>query len=301
MIVVGALLWQGRSAGWPAIGLPSLGALTGLLWAWTHRPSSIVAAEEADRQLQLADLLSTAFALIRQPGIADGEFARTVVGLADARCRTASPSQVLLARLGKRTWGAITLAIMLVGGLALLSANPLEGDPAIASADGLGGSTSPASRNALLTASAPGGGSPIAADHPTGTDDDPANDDPQRTSASKHGTGDGGNTSSIAGGGTGSAQTNAHPNTGSANSGGTAASQHNQTGETASGVGASTDGTGRGNATGSSQTGGRRSARVPAWHTADWPAVSDQATQSIRSGQIPPAYTDLVQKYFERQ
>ena len=45
LVVVGALLWQGRNAGWTAIVLPALGALTGLVWACTHRPSSIFAAK----------------------------------------------------------------------------------------------------------------------------------------------------------------------------------------------------------------------------------------------------------------
>jgi hypothetical protein len=301
MIVVGSLLWEGRSVGWPAVVLPSLGALTGLVWAWTHRPSSIIAAEEADRQLHLADLLSTAFALVRKPGLADGDFARTVLGLADARCGSASPSQVILGRLGKRAWGAITLSIMLVGGLGLLSANPLEGDPAVASSDGVGSATSPASRTALLIAAAPGGVSPMVADHPTGTSDDPAESEPEHAGTSKHTAGNGGSASNNAGGGAGSAQTNSHANTDPAHSGGTNATQHNQTGDTASGVGASGDNPGVQGSTGSSRTGGHRIARVPPWHSPDWPAVSEQATQAVHSGQIPPAYHDLVQKYFERQ
>ncbi|MFI5379671.1 MAG: hypothetical protein ACHRHE_10265 [Tepidisphaerales bacterium] len=301
LVVLGVLLWQGRSAASPAVVLLSLGAVTGLVWGWTRRPSSIVAAEEADRQLDLADLLSTAFALVRSAGQADDEFARTVLGLADTRCRSASPSQVILGRLGRRSWGAITLSLMLVGGLSLLSANPLEGDPALASVDGLGGSGSPASRNALLIALAPGIGGPIAADHPTGTNEDPANTDPERANTSKHAAGNGGNTSSNAGGGTGSAQTGTHSNTDPANSGGTAAAQQNHTGETASGVGASANNPGGRGPNGSSRTGGGRNVHVPAWRSPDWPSVSDQATQGVRTGRIPPAYHDLVQKYFERE
>ena len=301
LVMLVVLLWQGRNAASPAIVLLSLGALAGIVWGWIHRPSVILAAEEADRQLDLADLLSTAFALVRNPGSADERFTQTVLNLADERCRSASPSQVILGRLGRRSWGAILLSLLLVAGLSLLSANPLEGDPALASSNGLGGNTSPASRHTLLTASAPAGANPIAADHPTGTGEDPANTDAARTSTAKHPTGDGKNPSNSAGGGAGSAQTNSHPNTDPATSGGTAAAQHNQSGDTASGIGASANTPGNRNATGSSQTGGGRTARIPAWRTADWPGVSDQATQGIRSGRIPPAYHDLVQKYFERE
>jgi len=73
---------------------------------------------QADRQLRLSDLLGTALAL-RQRENPD-EFEQAVMGLAEARCRGASPSAVVLNRLGARSWGGIGLTGAMVIGLGLM-------------------------------------------------------------------------------------------------------------------------------------------------------------------------------------
>ena len=99
---------------WFALGC--FGAI-GLLAALLRWPTRLDAAMEADRQLKLADLLSTALSV---RGSAD-TWAMTVLALAEQRCRAVSPAAVLLNRWGARAWGGVGLATALVLTLGLVS------------------------------------------------------------------------------------------------------------------------------------------------------------------------------------
>jgi hypothetical protein len=79
---------------------------------------------EADRQLRLGDLLSTAWSV---RGDAGEPWRQTVANLADAACRAARPSEVLLRRWGARAWGAISLSTALLLVVAVLVERPSEG------------------------------------------------------------------------------------------------------------------------------------------------------------------------------
>src|SRR5690606_22404207 len=70
LLAMPAMLWRGASA-WPAAWLVPAGALLGLARAIVRRPPRRRAAEEADRQLGLDDLLATAWA-VRSAAAADG-------------------------------------------------------------------------------------------------------------------------------------------------------------------------------------------------------------------------------------
>src|SRR2546423_699532 len=111
------LLWRGESAVTPALFLLGLGAAVGLLWGVTHRPTALAAAMEADRQLGLSDLLGTAAACA---GAVQDPWCRTVLAVADDRCRRHAPSQVLLNRFGGRALGGIGLAAALALNLSTL-------------------------------------------------------------------------------------------------------------------------------------------------------------------------------------
>src|SRR5688500_4692940 len=67
------LMWRGHSGLQILAILIPLGTLCGLIWAAKHRPTRLDAAQEADRQLNLADLLTTAAMTPR-----DGAFANAV-------------------------------------------------------------------------------------------------------------------------------------------------------------------------------------------------------------------------------
>jgi hypothetical protein len=86
------------------------GALLGIATGWMRRPTMLDSAMQADRQLDMTDLLSTAWSL-RQT---DDPWARQVLVCANARCRSMSPAAVLLGRWGKRGWGSVALVSLLL-------------------------------------------------------------------------------------------------------------------------------------------------------------------------------------------
>jgi hypothetical protein len=89
-----------------------LGAvLTGIRW-----PTRRTAALEADRQLRLDDLLSSAL-LSANP---HDDFATAMLTMADARCAMHAPSEVIFRRFGVTSWGAIGLAMSVTATLAVI-------------------------------------------------------------------------------------------------------------------------------------------------------------------------------------
>jgi hypothetical protein len=121
-VLAGAMLWSGQDGLVPAVATLALGAAIGLVWGLVRGPRMIDAAVEADRQLQLADLLATALAVRGS----EDPFAHAVVAVAEQRCRALSPDAIMLHRLGSRAWGGIGLAAALVVTLGALSALPAD-------------------------------------------------------------------------------------------------------------------------------------------------------------------------------
>ncbi len=76
---------------------------------------------EADGQLNLADLLSTAMLMRRARNPSNDPWNSTLLAMADAKCDQLSPSNVLLRRWTSRRWGGVGLAISLVLTLAAFS------------------------------------------------------------------------------------------------------------------------------------------------------------------------------------
>src|SRR5688572_2097200 len=120
LALVPVLLWRDRPAVSVALTLMAVAGAAGLLFGLTRRPTLHAAAVEADRQLDLHDLLASALASLDSN---DG-WGGAVVAHAEARCRTLSPDAILLNRLGVRAWSGIGLAAALVLTLSLLSAQP---------------------------------------------------------------------------------------------------------------------------------------------------------------------------------
>src|SRR5256885_10798940 len=88
-LLIPPLLWRAQPALAPVGALLALGTAAGLLWGVVRRPSALVAAMEADRQLGLQDLLSTAASV--GPG-RENPWELTVVALADQQCIRHSPA-----------------------------------------------------------------------------------------------------------------------------------------------------------------------------------------------------------------
>jgi len=153
LIWMGVMLWLGQEIGWAAALILAVAAIAGAIWGLIHRPTRFRAAMEADRQLKLNDLLSSALGM-RQPAVpqtktpepesgissclrfqesaastdpkatAEHNFASVVLTLADQACARSTVSGLRLHRLGARSWGGIGLAMALVGAMAFLGADP---------------------------------------------------------------------------------------------------------------------------------------------------------------------------------
>jgi hypothetical protein len=143
-----ALLWRGRPAFDLAVTAVATGAVTGTLLGIVRRPSELLAAIEADRQLNLNDLLSTALAL-RGRSISD-PFMRAMLSRAADHCAAISPSAVIARRWRAHRWGG-------VGALAgiLLAMGALSLTPTIAASDASRSSASSARVAEQLAPAAP--------------------------------------------------------------------------------------------------------------------------------------------------
>src|SRR4051812_37995834 len=100
------------------------GSAIGFIAALLPRPRMIDAAVEADRQLDLADLLATAWQMEKTSG--QETFEAAVLLIANNRAAQLQPRSVILHRLGLRAWSGIGLAGALVLTIAILTANPID-------------------------------------------------------------------------------------------------------------------------------------------------------------------------------
>lgn len=302
LVLMPILLWRGEGTGALATAALCTGGIAGLIWAVARRPTRLQATMEADRQLGLSDLLGTALTIARDGR--GGAMEEMVLAIADARCRSLSPSAIALHRLGARSWGGIALAGALVAGLGLFGGQT-PGSTAQASGPRTWQEMESAqdAQNSThivapdLRRSKPGGGQdddPSSANQTTSQDSTGAN---AKTSATNNGAG-----SAEQGSGAGSAVSASKGNSGAhhdAVAGGNTAGGI-KTGNTAGGGGsAATEG---GTGTASGTAGGTTAARhVPVWSGQGWPAAQDAAREAIRVGRVPDAYRPLVRDYFERE
>jgi hypothetical protein len=259
--------------------------MSAIAW-WQRRPSRLAALIEADRQLKLDDLLSTAFTA------KDDDFGRTIRAMAERACARVSPSQVMVNRFGARAWGGVGLAWATVVVLGLLASN---------------GTTSRAGDQAIATgnsvATRPGEVVASSAQHQAGAEH--GVDEPRSTGSSEvesstagHSTQTGsksGDAATGSGGGQGETQA---ARVGATESHTSAGSPTSPTGEAAGGTGVGQAGTGPGPAGGLS--GGRVDRSAAPWRSDHWSADRSAALQSVRDGRVPDGYRDLVRDYFER-
>ncbi|MGD0767178.1 MAG: hypothetical protein ABSB42_03040 [Tepidisphaeraceae bacterium] len=299
--------WRGQSALPMASALFLLGLLCGLIRGISRRPTVLQAAVEADRQLDLHELLGTILQLAASP--AESAWRDSVAAFAENQCRSLKlkPSAVIVSRLGLRAWAGIGIL-----GALLLTSAALTARPADVTA---------ASSSALAYVPANSSQPPDAA--PTNINEEPA-----RTAARPPGPG-----------GTDDDSNRAFPRNRSDDSTGGSVPRQNVQSHSANGLG-STPGGGIAvipapmlppewpqthNVNGDISHAGRVAAgtgqsdpRAPGdtnstiassasavahpapWTTPGWPTDAAAAENSITTGRIPDADADLVRDYFQR-
>jgi hypothetical protein len=291
------LLWRGEPTMPMIVGAIGLGAICGLLSGLHARPTRLNAAIEADRQLKLHDLLSSAISVERTRS---DEWSAAVIAMAEAKCHSIAPRDVILNRLGVRVWGGIGLATAIVLVLGVLSSNPIV-TQAVANLSG----RSPAVANSsdaterespLASASA---SSPVH--HPEAKDathtqiPEPV-DSGQATTEDRSSAA---HSDSANGTGAGTAKTEQRLTSPLASSASPAGSNDLSGTRTASG-GAANPHARSGEDNASANVSPSAAANVPAWQSPSWPTAREQALRDVRDRKTPPEYNDLIRDYFNR-
>jgi hypothetical protein len=282
----------------------AIGAILGLVASLLRRPNIIDAAVEADRQLDLADLLATAWQLENSP--TKESFEEAVLLLANDRAATLQPRSVVLHRMGIRAWSGIGLAGALVLTVAIFTANPIDTEAATspffsptASSKAHQDQKRTVASNDLATARHPN----ISADHPGGEDDPlPGTGKTDTTTKTSSGQNTDTQTTNPNGAGNGAGQSASKPDKSNPLTPGVNSSRTNNNGKAATGVGNSSDNDNGASSNSSSTSAGNsgKSASAPAWTSDSWPSAQQAADNAIITGQVPPAYHDLVREYFKR-
>jgi hypothetical protein len=292
-----------------------LGAGIGLAWGFIRRPKLIEAAEEADRQFNLSDLLSSAL-------LSRGEdaWSRAVASMADQRCRSLNSNEVVLRRLGARAWGGIGLSIALVLSVGVMSnvmmqeptsARGNEGLSAIADSSEAGGQPEhpirpPAARERGALPERPGEqrGAPDPQEGSRSFERDQA--DAVEASASSQRRADVRHRESTGGGEafSSSEMTNPQqmPDRGKGRGEDSSAGSHSISGEGASGATdekLSGDIASAGGLGASSSGADSSSAKPLPWQSRQWSADQASAMHAVESGRVPDRSRDVVREYFK--
>jgi len=312
------VLWANKPALPLVSGTLCFGAGLGLLWGIFRRPTRLNSAMQADQQLGLKDLLLTALSLEST----DPEpWAAAVLTITNARCEQLKPRSVLLSRISARAWGGIGLSAAGALTLALFFGSP----PDSRAATMRSGASTPATN--LPAAQADDADRPLISMAPAGPSAAPEHDDPDGRSIG-HSTPPGlgernqspsqqdANSSSSAkstaspGTGSGSSQTNKqspaatppHSQDSAREPGPEHSGAAMKTSEASGGSGQpdgrQTPGASHPGGTVSNPSHGPR--LIPPWKTDAWPADVQRAHSALDAGQVPPAYQEMVRRYFDR-
>ena len=288
------------------------GAAAGAIWRIIRRPRQLEALVEADRQLGLSDLLSTAWAL-RRGEAHGGAFESAVLSLAEARATSTAPSSIILSRLGRRIWGGAALIAALFLVLGLISVDPIDASALAANQPTTVRSQfgQPTHDRRIVRAPSRSSDPRVAVILPDriGGNDDRALDPTAKTErvvANVGARADAANPSADSqGAGGGSARSNPGKSGGILTAVGTAAktvAAAAHAAESSGGVGA-TSGDPSGAKTGASgMSAGANVVKreVAPWSMPLWAVQAQAADQAIRQGDVPADYQDLVREYFGR-
>ena len=308
------LYWRDVPALPPTLGALLLGAATGLLWGVTRRPTRLQVAAEADRQLNLADLLGTAITVRQKARESDRDagaqpWLGAVLTLAEDAARRHTPSEVILHRLHARAWGGIAIAAALVLTVATLtSPEPTARASSTTQARGrgpmvqqVGGNDAVAGSNGRPAPSRSQGtgperereGVPGATTQASGDDSDAGNPaDSTRTSTA--------NSTNGQGGGIARAR-NPGGNEKSPPPAGAPGFATSQKGEATGGAGpAAKRATSGSDSTGTVGGAAARAPAAPPWQSPTWSDDARAAREAVESGRVPDSRRDLVREYFSR-
>lgn len=311
LVIAIVLLWHAHAAMLEVVASMITGVFAGCIWAIARRPSRLQAALEADRQLNLDDLLSSAWIVGRRQAPPD-HWLSSLLAQADDRCAHASPSAVKLRRLGARSWGGIALAVALVLTFASFGPVPAPNQsaeahrPVVATRIGF----SDRAEQSVLDRSPAADHRPILLPDPDdanastlGQNTAPA---PSKAKAGAVDVPDSSDHASAAspddGHGAGSARTKppTAPTPTQGQQSATASQSNHNTGEATAGTGAPGAQTLRDDTTATGTVAGLTPSTnsAPPWKSANWPTDVDRARRALDAGQIPAAYRDLVRTYF---
>lgn len=280
--------------------LVGLGVGAGLSAGWLRRPMRINSAVEADRQLGLKELLSSA---LTSNNPAD-PWQQAIRAQARERVRGLSPWGLRLRKLGVGGWCVIVGVVLLPMGFGWMSDTPPN---ASASA---GSSVFLTHEELNRPEGWPTKGSDLASivPPPTSTDRSTVDDLPDHPSdhheadAKKLGTGSSTEHPSAASAdqpGAGSAQTDASKSPKPPPPAAGPSRRDAENGRPAGGTARPTDHA-DGDSGQSTPTGGneRPTEPAPPWQTSQWRSDQQAAVQATQNGRIPGRYRDLVKAYF---
>lgn len=305
--LIGLLAWRGASAMQPTLLCLGLGILGGIAWGASSAPTVLETALQVDRQLDWADLLTSALYLRAAP---DDAWRFAVLIDAERRCTGLSPSTIFLRRLSSQAWSGIGLALTLV--LALSAWVGLLADSLARDAQALSVSNPaqpPDIAGQPLLAQIPIGARRRSAAPPDGQDTRTGDPSP---AAPDHGDGSAPLTQS---------QSPAKATTPSDGQGGVLGRTNPRSrgvppSDSAAAIGSSPAGNGKptgGNSAsidvvppGTGAVGGTvtrvsgRPSEIAPWSAAEWPREVEAAQRAISSGEVSPPFRDLVREYFQR-
>jgi hypothetical protein len=302
------LIWgRAESAGNLIPAILILGAICGLIWGIARRPTELEAAIEADRQLNLQDLLGTVLLIGRSKS--NPQWREAVFAMAENRCEQLRPTELVIRRLGLRAWGGAGLSTALLLTLGLLTAHPASsqasgGTAQFAQAGDLLPAIQPAISNPIISSSSeaisrppgPGGQDEPSnrdADHPdAGDSGDAAKSLPEHSSL----TGDQG------GAGTGMAITQLKDRASPADQADSSAADSSANGQTAGGNGEIDPQPAKNGQTsgGNVRTSGDSQSAADSNSSAKNPQSKTDAKSQSDNHPIPDWANDLVKDYFQR-
>ena len=332
------LWWQGGPAFPLVLFALAIACGTGLLMATLRRPTKLDAAMEADHQLNLHDLLSTALLVsgplspgtpgervrvrgssssvepqtVRTTNAPPDPWAATVLSIADARCRDLSPSKVLLHRWGSRAWGGVGLALSLVLTLALFanrSAPTQAATDLFATPDNLGVPRSTQPSVVYSPTHPPSLQRPsdsndnTSAETASGQTTDTTTTDKSPSASAASATANPSSSGDPTAAGAGASGTSRPPSVLPTLP--NAASRTTTGGHGPTATGGQADSQNDGRNVGVSAKSGVSGAQQPLppaapWAAPNWPADQDRAMDQIRSGPTYDPYRDLIRAYFNR-
>jgi len=272
------------------------GAVIGAVWAAGSDVPVLSCAMWIDQRMHLQDLLATAWTV----RASEQAWERSVVAMADARCRVISRADSMPPFSGGRTWSAIALGAALAVCFGMI--NPTTRRVGVAeNPNDTARSFSPSPQEAnssVLESSRPAGDAALnEPSNRTGADFPTTAGQP---SVKGDSSGDGATTGNHPGTAAGMSRSN------------TAISSNSAPVQTDGNSPTAARGTIAGGGTGNSSnsehskvlsgpSSSSPTAKAPPWQTAAWPAAQSAAMQSVQSGAIDPVYQSIVRDYFTRQ